>query len=73
MGVRAVKFFGGLSFARDIGDFRDGGLHAVSHFILGDAGLDLGVEFVLEIEFIEGGEFIEQRRPDWQMPSGLVR
>src|SRR5205823_15020634 len=41
--VRAIHFEHSFRFPGNIGEFRHGGLHPVSHFVLRDAGIDFGV------------------------------
>ena len=54
---RALRLFG------KVGDFRHAGLHPVSHFILGDARFNFRIQLALELKFVQGVEFIEQRAP----------
>ena len=48
-----------LGFVREIGEFRHGGLHAVGHFVLGNAGDDLGVHALVGLLVVLTGELVE--------------
>ena len=48
-----------LRFAGDVGDFRDGGLHAERHLVLRDARLDLGVRVAGELQLVKFAEAVE--------------
>ena len=55
----AVKIERGFGFSRDVGEFGHASLHAVGHFILGNAGRDFGVSGLGELGVIELGNAIE--------------
>ena len=59
LGFLAVEVPSGLRFVRGVDDFRHAGLHAVSHFVLRDAGFDFGIELAAELLVVELVEFIE--------------
>ena len=60
-GLGAIHFVGSHTLLLDIEGVGGTGLHAVGHFVLGDAGLDFGVEFVLEFNSVEIGKLVQQR------------
>ena len=64
-GVRAVQFEGAVRLLGQIGQLRHGGLHAVSHLILRDAGGDLGIAEVFQLALVQ----LRQRRPAYRAAS----
>ena len=57
--IGAVELFHGLGLAAEVGGFGDGGLHPVGHFILGDAGIDLGIAGGIALKLVQFAESIQ--------------
>ena len=70
--LRAVEVESGLRLAGDVGQLRHAGLHPVGHFVLGDAGGDLGVADVVELALVESRDVVEHlpaQLPDSRRPG----
>ena len=61
-----------LRFAGDVGDLRDGGLHAKRHFVLGDARLDLGVRVAGELQLVQFAEAVEHHASAFAVDAAWV-
>ena len=59
--VLPVKLKRAVRLGGQIGCFRHAALHAVGHFILCDARLDLRAQFLLELRLVQRLQFVEQR------------
>ena len=59
--------------AREIGQLRHAGLHAIGHLVLGDARLDFGVAQLAVVQSIERAEIVELAAADCIGDAGGVR
>ena len=59
-GLFAVELEGAVWFARNVGEFGDGHLHAEGHFVLRDAGLNFRVVKFLMMDLIQGANVVER-------------
>ncbi len=58
-GIFSVELESGLWLVGKVGEFGNGHLHPVGHFVLGDAGLDFGVEKLVVVDLVEFLEVVE--------------